>query len=117
MKNEYQFHFDPLFAFSEGDEEAAREILVTFIQETEKNIGCIEQALAAQDFKRLCEIGHKMLPTFTMLQAGESVQALQWLESKRNQAISYEETHEKVEIVLRYARAVVKEAQQRCIKK
>ena len=116
-KNEYQFHFDPLFAFSEGDEEAAREILVTFIQETEKNIGCIEQALDAQDFKRLCEIGHKMLPTFTMLQAGESVQALQWLESKRNQVISYEETHEKVEIVLRYARAVVKEAQQRCIKK
>ena len=113
----FQFHFDPLFAFSEGDKEAAREILTTFMQETEKNISYIQQALTNKDLKRLCEIAHKMLPTFIMLEAGESVDALKWLESKRNQPISYEEAVNKAEIVLVYARAVVKDAQKRCIKK
>ena len=74
-KTACHFHFESLLAFSEGDDEAAREILTTFIQETEKNLRLIEQALTEKDFKRICEIGHKMLPTFTMLEAGASVTA------------------------------------------
>ena len=109
----YQFHFEPLFAFSEGDEEAAREILTTFIEETQKNISNIQQALNEKNLKQLCEIGHKMLPTFTMLQAGEAIGALQWLESKRNETIVFEEAQEHAMLVLSYARLVIQEAQQR----
>ena len=80
---QFTFNFAPLLAFTDGDEEAAHEILSTFIQETEKHIILIEQAIASKDYQRLCEIGHKMLPTFTMIEAGEAVSALQWLDAHR----------------------------------
>ena len=114
QENEFQFNFASLLAFSEGDQEAAREILTTFIMETEKNIDQINQSMDNKDFNKICEIGHKMLPTFTMLEAGPSVDALQWLESKRNQQIPEDEIREKTSILLKYSRAIIEDAQKRC---
>lgn len=111
------FSFAPLFAFSEGDDEAAREILSTFIQETEKNIHLMEKATAEKDMKTLCEIAHKMLPTFIMLKVKASIPSLQWLEGKRNSTSYTEEADEKVQTILENTRTLLKAAQHTCIKK
>lgn len=121
----YSFNFESLLAFTDGDTEAAQEILTTFIQETKKHISLIEQAVSLHDYQRLCEIGHKMLPTFTMIEAGEAVGALQWLDSKRGATFDESlgtqtlanEALEKATIVTQYARAVVEEVTKRCINK
>ena len=114
---QHSIQFDALLTFTEGDEEAATEILTTLMQETTRHITLIQQSLAQTDFIKLCEIAHKMLPTFTMIEAGESVKALQWLENKRNQVISPEDATEKARIILADAQAVVDEITKRCIKK
>lgn len=107
--------FDSLLAFTDGDKEAAQEILTTFTEETQKNISLIEHALKDCNYKQLCEIAHKMLPTFIMIKANKAVGALRWLESQRNQT-SYEgktaeEASEKAMMVLECARVVIKEAE------
>lgn len=112
------FRFDSLLAFTDGDEDAGREIMATFIKETERHITLIEQAIATHDYQRLCEIGHKMLPTFTMIEAGDAVEALQWLDGKRGADFGEtaetsslaSEAEEKAKIVVRYANAAMKEA-------
>ena len=117
-ENFFTFDFDSLLVFTDGDEEAAQEILTTFIQETEKNIKLIQLTLEEKNYHNLCEIGHKMLPTFTMIKADEAVRSLQWLESKRNQEISQEgvvqEAREKATIIVQYAQTVILEAKKRC---
>ena len=104
------FNFTPLFAFSEGDDEAAKEILTTFIQETEKNIHFLNEAAIQKDIKALGAIAHKMLPTFTMLEATESITPLQWLESKRNTSVYPDEADSNVKVIVHSAQQLLETA-------
>ena len=106
-KVEQRFNFTPLFAFSEGDEEAAKEILSTFIQETEKNIHLLTEASKQQDMTSLGNIAHKMLPTFIMLEVTEAISPLQWLESKRNTTVYVQEADIQVEVIVRSAQQLL----------
>ena len=110
------FNFAPLLAFTDGDEEAAHEILTTFVQETERHIQLIKRDITMKDFQHLCEIGHKMLPTFTMMEASEAIAALQWLDSHRGADFNTtdEQSHtlgdeaiQKAQIIVRHAQAAI----------
>lgn len=79
------YDFAALTAFSEGDEEAARSILRTFIEETRKNADRMRQALTVKDTDGIAAMSHKMLPLFTLIGASELVPLLTWLESMRGQ--------------------------------
>lgn len=109
--NEIHINWAPLLDFAEGDEEASMEILNTLKQETAKNSQIMQKAWTNKDQKGLGEIAHKMLPTFTLLETGKAVNALQWLENKRNGEINWQEVPPKVKCVLAYAEAIIQAEQ------
>lgn len=74
------YNFSPLTAFSEDDPEAAKEILRTFAQETQKNMEKLQTAISNKDMEALCATAHKMLPTFLMIEAQKAIPLLKWLE-------------------------------------
>ena len=90
--NTSRFNFSRLTEFSLDDEEAAREILSTFAEETKRNIRKMEDAIAAHDTNAICAIAHKMLPTFIMIEARDAIPALQWLDEHKGKATDHEET-------------------------
>ena len=106
----HKFNFAPLTAFSEDDEEAARQIIRTFIEETRKNQNRITQAINTKSMQELGEIAHKMLPTFTMIEAQEALPSLQWLETHRKNAEWIDKAQYHAEIVLQCIEKVIKEA-------
>ena len=77
------YNFSPLTAFSEDDPEAAKEILRTFAQETQKNMEKLQTAISNKDMEALCATAHKMLPTFLMIEAQKAIPLLKWLEQQR----------------------------------
>ena len=103
-------NFTALTAFSEGDNEAAKEIINTFIAETEKNMGLIVQAMERDDTKALCEIAHKMLPTFTMLEIKSAISDLQWLENNRYADVTPDDASQRAQRILECAQSVIKAA-------
>lgn len=84
------FNFSALTAFSEDDEGAARAILHTFVEETEKNKARLTSALEAGDTDGIAALAHKLLPLFTLIEAREAAALLAWLESRRGEAFSEE---------------------------
>lgn len=107
---EYIFNFTPLIAFSMDDKEAEKEIISTFISETEKNIEKIWTAINNKDMGSLCNTAHKMLPTFSMIEASEIIPLLQWLEGKRNTEEYLTEADEYARKIISTANDVIKEA-------
>lgn len=93
------FNFSALTAFSEDDEEAAKTILRTFVEETQKNKQQMSVALEAENTDGITAMAHKLLPLFTLIEAQEAVRLLSWLEARRREAFS-EEIGERVKEVL-----------------
>ena len=85
--------FRALTAFSEDDPEAARSILSSFEEDTD----------------RIAGMAHKLLPLLTMIKAMEILPLLSWLESRRNEKFS-DEVKQKTKEVLPLLRQVVDEA-------
>ena len=107
----HKFNFAPLTAFSEDDEEAARQIIRTLIEETRKNQNRIMQAINAKSMQELGETAHKMLPTFTLIEAQEALPSLQWLETRRKDSKWDKEAQNHAETVLRCIEEVTEEAE------
>lgn len=80
---ESPYNFTPLIAFSADDREAAKEIMQIFIQETQKNVETLQKALSNGDIQTISAVSHKLLPTFTMIEAKTVIPALQQLESRK----------------------------------
>lgn len=108
-KEEYKF--SSLIAFSEGDEEAIREIIGTFIQETEKNCQAIRQGEEAKDMKLVGNLAHKMLPTFTMIEANTVLTSLKWLEAHREDASMSSEALEHIHKILPTVKSIIEHAE------
>lgn len=108
-KEEYKF--SSLIAFSEGDEEAIREIIGTFIQETEKNCQAIRQGEEAKDMKLVGNLAHKMLPTFTMIEANTVLPSLKWLEAHREDASMSSEALEHIHKILPTVKSIIEHAE------
>lgn len=93
------FTLSALTAFSEDDEEAARAILRTFVEETEKNKAQMEATLQAADTDGVAAMAHKLLPLFTLIEAREAAGLLAWLEARRGAKMD-EEIKQKTRQVL-----------------
>lgn len=72
-----------LTAFSGDDEEAARDILNSFMEETDKNIERLKQAIDQSDTEVISAVAHKMLPLFTLIGANSLTILLRTLEASR----------------------------------
>lgn len=102
-----EYTFAALIAFSEGDEEAIREIIGTFIQETEKNCQAIRQGEEAKDMKLVGNLAHKMLPTFTMIEADTVLPSLKWLEAHREDDFMSSEALEHIHKILPTVKSII----------
>lgn len=107
---ECTYNFSPLTAFSGDDPAAAHEILETFIGESTKNYERMKQALSNKDMADLCNVAHKMLPTFTMIEARKAIPALQWLEFYRGNTDLSDEARQHADEALSCIADVIKEA-------
>lgn len=107
---ECTYNFSPLTAFSGDDPAAAHEILETFIGESTKNYERMKQALSNKDMADLCNVAHKMLPTFTMIEARKAIPALQWLEFHRGNTDLSDEARQHANEALSCIANVIKEA-------
>lgn len=107
---ECTYNFSPLTAFSGDDPAAAYEILETFIRESTKNYERMKQALSNKDMADLCNVAHKMLPTFTMIEARKAIPALQWLEFHRGNTDLSDEARQHADEALSCIADVIKEA-------
>lgn len=105
-------NFSALTAFSEDDQEAATEIIRTFISETEKNRIRMEKALEEKDPAGITAMAHKLLPLFTMLGAERCIPSLKWLEEKRGTTEMTDEMADKTNFVLKEIQEVIREAEQ-----
>ena len=76
--------FSALTAFAGNDPEASRDILDTFRQETQRNAQAFRQACRQKDKAEACRLAHKLLPTFTLVNASCTAD-LQTLERRRDE--------------------------------
>lgn len=90
------FRFSALTAFSGDDEEAAKAILRTFVEETGKNKAQMMAAIEAGNVDGIAAMAHKLLPLFTLIGASEAAGLLGWLEARRGLEFG-EEIKEKAE--------------------
>lgn len=107
---ECTYNFSPLTAFSGDDPAAAHEILETFIGESTKNYERMKQALSNKNMADLCNVAHKMLPTFTMIEARKAIPALQCLEFHRGNTDLSDEARQHADEALSCIADVIKEA-------
>lgn len=101
------YNFSPLTAFSEDDPEAAKEILRTFAQETQKNMEKLQTAISNKDMEALCATAHKMLPTFLMIEAQKAIPLLKWLEQQRDTQTYTPEAEQAAEAVIAETKQVL----------
>lgn len=105
------FDFAALTAFSEDDPVAARTIIQTFIEETEKNADRMQQALLNEEVDGIAAMAHKLLPLFTLIGASDALPLLSRLETERGQRFT-DEISRKTETVLREIQRVLDAARQ-----
>ncbi|HIY87116.1 MAG TPA: hybrid sensor histidine kinase/response regulator [Candidatus Bacteroides pullicola] len=103
--------FSALTAFSGDDEEAARSIVESFVAETRQNLLRLREALGQADVDTLAAVAHKMIPLFTLIGAGQTVDRLRQLEAAKGSP--WEEDLAKVaEQVQGEVEEILKEAEQ-----
>ena len=102
-----KFNFSNLTAFSVDDELAAQNILSTFAEETQKNIDKMECAINEKDTTSICNIAHKMLPTFIMIEAKEAIPSLQWLDENKGNDIKFSDAETHANLIIRIAKEVI----------
>lgn len=105
------FDFAALTAFSEDDPVAARTIIQTFIEETEKNADRMQQALLNEEVDGIAAMAHKLLPLFTLIGASDALPLLSRLETERGQRFT-DEISRKTETVLREIQRILDAARQ-----
>lgn len=107
LHTDQPYNFSPLTAFSEDDPEAAKEILRTFAQETQKNMEKLQAAISNKDMEALCATAHKMLPTFLMIEAQKAIPLLKWLEQQRGTQTYTPEAEQAAEAVIAETKQVL----------
>ena len=103
------FDFSALTAFSADDADASREIMLTFAEETRKNIQRMERSIADGNLKEMAETAHKMLPLFTMIGAERAVAPLSALNDKRAGSDAGSADTEMAQTIVDVAKNVVNE--------
>lgn len=108
---EASLDFKNLLAFADGDREASRQILETFVAESTQNMEQMRLALDQGDIRHVGEIAHKMLPSYTMLGAQEVCKMLKVLETKRIMTTMDEEEKEKIRNLILQVQDIIKQGE------
>lgn len=108
---ESNYNFSPLIAFSADDKEAAREIIQIFIQETQKSMQALQDALSAGNIQTISAISHKLLPTFTMIEAKNIIPSLQQLEARKEATQITSEDMKHTRYIIQETTRIINEAQ------
>ena len=103
-------NFSAFLAFSGDDKEATRNILQTFISETQKSNLQIADALKKGDTQTITSLAHKMLPVFIQIGDTKGVPALTKLEKQRDKTQIDEMIKEETETVLDASEEVINAA-------
>lgn len=106
QKVEANYDFSALTAFSGEDQEAAKEIMETFLSETRKNRETMAKAIHEQDTTTISALAHKMLPLFIQIGAETSITPLKALEAKKGDPTFSEEISREATIVCQEAQKV-----------
>lgn len=101
-------NYSALTAFSEGDEEASKAILRSFVEETGRNKDRMQTALEAEDVEGIAAMAHKLLPLLTLIEAHEAAELLSFLEARRGEAFS-DEIATKTREVLRQIQMIIED--------
>lgn len=75
-----KYSIEGIKAFSEGEIETTREILISLTHSTSQNLHMFRQYLKTENFKEIKNLAHKMLPMFRQLEAVDIIEPLQMLE-------------------------------------
>lgn len=109
--SEASLDFKNLLAFADGDREASRQILETFVAESTLNMEQMRLALDQGDIRHVGEIAHKMLPSYTMLGAQEVCKVLKVLETKRTMTTMDEEEKEMIRNLILQVQDIIKQGE------
>ena len=101
------YNFSPLTAFSEDDPEAAKEILRTFAQETQKNMEKLQTAISNKHMEPMYATAQKMPPTFQLIEAKKAIPLLKWLEQQRGTQTYTPEAEQAAETVIAETKQVL----------
>lgn len=104
--------FKNLLAFADGDRDASRQILETFVAESLQNINNMQQAMQQEDIRKVGEIAHKMLPSYTMLGANDVCHQLKVLETKRTMNIMSDKDKEIIRCIIIQIQDIIKQGEQ-----
>lgn len=107
-----ELDFKNLLAFADGDQEASRQILQTFVSESTQNIDMMRQALEEGNIQKIGEIAHKMLPSYTMLRANEVCKVLKILETKRTVNTMEPDEKEMISRLIAQIQNIIKQGEQ-----
>lgn len=97
-----------LTAFAEGDKEASRAILDTFLSECRSNLERLKQALSERNIREAGAVAHKMLPTFTLIRANEVRPLLEYFEKRRTAEMMSPEETKKLEQIISRVECIIK---------
>ncbi|WP_455498412.1 ATP-binding response regulator [Coprobacter sp.] len=75
-----ELSFSALLSFAGDDKNAAKEILSSFVCETQQNLEKLKTACQCEDVNAISAVAHKLVPLFTLLEHTKCVQVLIELE-------------------------------------
>lgn len=101
--------------FTENDSEAAKQIILSFIKDTQQHIVSLQNYLQTKEYKAIFKLAHKMLPMFRQLEAGEVINSLQKLEQAAQTALSEQEIREETKKIIRESRILTEKLNQQII--
>lgn len=83
-----ELNLEALTVFSIDDEQAASEILSTFVEDMRAGLQGLKSAIETKDAQTITALAHKLLPLQRMINAQACIVPLQWLESHRDEPFS-----------------------------
>lgn len=93
--------------FTEGDEEALKKIITSFVNETELHLQFLEDILLKGNYENASSLAHKMLPLFRQLEAREIIPLLEKVEHPGN--LRDEEKKEGIREIVRLCKDLLTE--------
>lgn len=72
----------------------------------------MKEALKQKEMETLCAVAHKMLPTFTMIEAHEVLPSLQFLEKQKGEKKLSEEADTHARKIIKMAEEMIQETKE-----
>lgn len=98
----------PKFSALTAEVRGKREMLQLFIQESEENVFALEKALQNNDYKRMRETVHRMMPIWELLQVDEILHSYQSV--LHNETILPDTIYRQTKQIASYIRELITEA-------